>query len=142
MAQLEALRLADMPDRELLHIVNDLADNDGWAAHEDMTKRLGISHKHPGNCVGMRMGWMKKFGFVVSEWFDGERHYRLTQKGRDLMNGKLTTAVQKALDKMGEGDMMVLMRTATGRYRQMSPEAATMARREWQRGAIMRRNGH
>lgn len=141
MAQLDALRLYDMPDRELLHVVNDLADNDGWAAHGALTDRLGINHKHPGNCVGVRMGWMKKYGFIVSEYIDGERHYRLTTNGEQLMKGKLTPSVQKALDKMGEGDMMVLMRETTGRFRTMTPEASTMMRREWQRGALMRRNG-
>lgn len=142
---LNGLKNDDFSDRELLHVVNDLADNDGYTTSQEIAHQLGIRLETNGHhvtqedhlnhgirCVGTRFAWMVRFGFCERD--EDRTKWRLTAEGHDLMNGRLTSGLQKALDKLDPADRVLLMREIATGYVDSSPAAAAMLRREWQRG--------
>lgn len=137
---LNGLKNEDYTDRELLHILNDVADGDGWASTFDIAAVLPIKHPdgedhgtHASRCVASRFAWMTRYGWVERD--ESRTKWRLTRVGRDLMNGKLNKSFQTAMDKLSPGDRVLVVRAMGAAFRTGSPEAATMLRREWLHGA-------
>lgn len=141
-----ALRNADYTDRELLHILDDLGQGDpeGWASTSDLAEVIRIQHpdangngaisdeareRYAKHCIATRFSWMVRFKYVERD--EDRTHWRVTDLGRDLMNGKLTKAVEGALDKMKPGDRVLAMRMLTQGYRKADP-GSIMLRREYQ----------
>lgn len=144
---LRSLKNSDFSDRELLHLLSDLADSDGWTTTPELATALGIKpsesmtprqqEAYARRCVGSRYAAMKRFGFVERD--ETRTKWRVTKVGRDLMSGKLTKGLEQALGKLSSGDRILIMRSLTQAFRTDRVEAATMLRREWQHGA--HRNG-
>lgn len=137
MAKLTSLRIIDYTDRELLHMLNDVADEEGWATTEQLVKAIGLVSKdndpgRPRRSVATRFTWMRRFGWVERN----EEHtaWRLTREGADLMNGSLRRGLQKSLKSMRDGDRVLLMREMATAYREAPRESAIMFRREWIHG--------
>lgn len=139
-SSLTSLRLTDYSDRELLYIVHDLA-GPGFAARSDVKDRLGIDSTRANNSIGVRLSYMAGKGWLVREIIEGEPHYALTGNGATIMSGKMAKTAEKVLDKMNPGDLVMLTRYVTGRYRNQDDSMAAAVRREWTRGAYYRRNG-
>lgn len=131
---LKSLKLEEMSDRELLWVVHDLQGEDG-ARTSAIAAKLGIVHKYPVQCVGTRLGYMRSKGLVDREFLFNESHYTVTAAGEQVMKGKLTTSQTNMINRLSEGDMIMLMRHVTGRYGLMDTPMATVMRREWQRGS-------
>ena len=150
---LVSLKLVDFSDRELLLILDDVADSDGWASSRDMTEPVGLpedGYRH----VSSRLAWLRRYGAIEREllWDEngnpimgplgqkqGQR-WRPTEAGRLMAYGKLSKAQYRALEAIGEGQMILAMRQMSLHYQQSSEIGATLARREWVYG-MSRRNG-
>ena len=73
--------------RELLHMMLDEADGQGWISAQDLARALAIEAKHPAQHVGTRLGWMRKYGAVERQ--AKEPMWRPTSMGRALATGDL-----------------------------------------------------
>jgi hypothetical protein len=145
---LRSLRIVDYEDRELFHILNDNADEDGWITTDDLSEIIRINHPdgaeasekernaYARHCIATRFTWMVRFKWV--ERNEKRTKWRLTEIGRNLMNGELTEGVERALNEASHGDRILIMRALTGDYRSQDP-ASIMLRRQWQHGTF--RNG-
>jgi hypothetical protein len=132
-----SLRLFDYSDRELLLMMLDEGDDFGWVGVHDLAEALVIDHKHPGQCVGQRLSWMKRYGAVERK--DGVSDWRPTAMGRALARGDLEAEQLEAVESLTSEQMLTLTRLLTNRYRRVGDTAAHLMRREWQYGTHGRR---
>ena len=134
------LQLGTYSDFDLLHIVNDLADNDGWATTEEIAQRVGLTHKHPNHCVGIRFAWMRREGAVEKHPKEGK--WRMTDRGRALALNGLDVVERATFAEMSDNKLLAMMREMTGRYSTGDQVTANLMRREWRYGTDKsRRNG-
>lgn len=142
---LNSLTNYDYSDRELLHILNDTADAEGWAETADLAEVIGVTmpsvngqhsdrekQAYAHRCTAMRFSWMARYGWVERD--EGRTKWRLTDIGHDLMDGKLTKTLQNALDRLDAGDRVLVMREIGNAYRAAPDPARHMLRREGIRG--------
>lgn len=135
MAVLKSLTNLDYSDRELLHLVDDHAGDDGWADSKDIAEALALSHKHRNQCVGMRFAYMKRHKLL--DRHPHQRKWRLTKLGRALMNGKLSARQRESLAKLEDSDLILVQRFLGERKREAGAGASVMLRREAQRGVLL-----
>ena len=129
---LQSLKLFDLSDREILHIVHGEQDTFGWASSYDIADRLGIDREHPAQCVGARLSWLKQYGVV--EKHETKRAWRVTRAGRGMMNGELTDAQRRMLADMDNARTLMLIRGVTQRLQRSGQSAARLYDREWRYG--------
>lgn len=147
---LDHLRLADLSDRELLLLVADHADGEGWASAKDIALQLQMSdggHRSVAN----RLSWLMRHGVVEREllWDEhgnavmhtrngqpaqkrGQR-WRLTETGQAMAAGKLRAAQLRALAELTDGQLLVAARELAARTATASDGVQWVGRREWQR---------
>ena len=106
----DALRMRDFSDRELLHAMQDQVSSNGNGSHQvearDLAIRLfGVPQEHTEavkyytRCVGARMSWMRKFGFVervqAGVW-------QISEAGHEMIEARpravVTSAINEATD--------------------------------------------
>lgn len=121
-------RLQDVRDRELLAAMVDLADPDGFVTSEQVARAYNIQHDKPVQCAGARLSWMRRWGLVER---DKERGWRLTDRGLELRNGKVSEAVDAQLRAMGDPDVVDMIGALARRRQHGSREAAIVGAREW-----------
>jgi hypothetical protein len=125
-------------DTELLAIVDDLADENGWTTNLDVRSQLGEdieTVKHSG--VGSRMAWMRRYGWLER---NDSGHHRLTAMGHAILdNPNLSKAVEQALGKLNPAQRVRLTREISEGGTHAPPEIQAALRREWQRN-IQRRS--
>ena len=127
-----SLKLYDLSDRELLHLMIDLSDEEGYCDSHDLATELAIEHKHPTQCVGQRLSWLRRYGAV--ERRDGESRWRLTRRGMDIARGVLKPEQRDALMALSAEQMIEATKLVAGRYRRIGDTAAHLTRREWAYG--------
>lgn len=147
---LTRLRNIDFTDRELLFIMDEVADENGLVHPEDVADRLGIEDtdgkRTPAGTVSNRLSWMRRYGLtdrVLPQQIGlpkSERaRYIITSAGRALMGGRITSAMLKELEKGDPGTELLLMREVSRRaYVNGSVTTAAAVRREWMHNAAMR----
>jgi hypothetical protein len=153
MPQLERLRIDDFSDREFLLIVVDQAEDDGWTDSLHVAHALGFKEKGRRSVAG-RFRWLFEYGAVEREhemdengniryYRDGKIRYtqrwRLTELGEAVAHGKLRKGEQSALNKMGDGQMIMAVRWLNERSTG-DTGIAKLVQREWRYGHA-RRNG-
>jgi hypothetical protein len=131
---LTSLRLIDYSDRELLHRVNDLADDEGWVTAQQVAEAINLTHESPARCVGARFNWLKRYGAMHR---DGQK-WRMTTIGQSLAFGNLNTVHAAALDSLPDDRMLALVRAVSNRYRAADGVTATLMGREWKYGVAQR----
>jgi hypothetical protein len=134
---MRSLTLYDYADRELAGVIRDVAGPDGWAWTPDISKQLGIDNKRRNQCVGIRLGWLKKYGVV--EYHEKGGRWRLSAIGEVFLNGDLDAQQEELLDEVEPEQMLMVTRWMTRRWRKASKTEAHLVRREWMRGTTVRR---
>ena len=133
------LSIWGISDTELLAIVDDNADENGWTLNADVRVALGEdveAVKHSG--AGSRLAWMRRYGWLEREPETG-RH-RLTAMGHAILeNPKLSRAVESALEKLNPAQRLALTRNIAEGGTHAPDEVRTALRREWQRNLDPRR---
>ena len=93
------LRSGGCDDPELLGVVDDLADENGWTSTLAIRVQLGEHVEEVGHRtgVGPRLGWMRRYGWLERSPETGE--WRLTAMGHAILdNPSLSKTVEKALE--------------------------------------------
>lgn len=139
MSRLTSLRNEEFSDRELLALMIDLRDASGVVTSQQIAEALDPDAASPVQCVGIRLGWMRRYGVV--EWAsDGVLGWQLTDKGERVANGQLKAAQQQALESLGPEQGLDAALMLGSLYRRLEYTEATMLRRGWQHGSG-RKNG-
>lgn len=131
------MALEEFSDRELLNVVLDYADDNGFVSVDQIVAATGIDHRHANQCVGSRFSHLRRIG--VMERDDTTRQWRLTHTGRKLAHGTLGSEEAELFKHLGVEQMMEATYALAGRYQRTSPVAATMMRRAWVYGTSPRR---
>jgi hypothetical protein len=127
------LKLEEFSDRELLSILLDVSDDDGWATSAEVAEAIrGLDAKHPAQNVGIRFGWLRRFGVV--EYDRIEHRWRMTPAGLTVIGRKLSDREEQALGRFGDDALVQVIRHCTSTYRRSHYATANLARREWQWG--------
>jgi hypothetical protein len=107
------LRITELSDREMLHAVNDAMDDQGRAKTPDIAIALGMDPEdpHATRCVGSRMAYMRRCGFVNKT--SNVREWTMTKDGKTLMNGEIPDSVRAAIDSMDFGGQVSVLRQVT-----------------------------
>src|SRR5215469_10043618 len=101
-------------DTELLGIVDDLADENGWTTTYDIRLQLGERVDDPGltpgrrSGVGGRLGWMRRYGWVER---NDDGAWRLTAMGNVILDHpNLTKAFEKTLENLNPAQRLKVIR--------------------------------
>lgn len=137
------LKLENYSDREILHLIDDLADSNGWVSTVLLAQRIGIvggqgmsdaqKELHARRCVAVRLGWIKRLSGTV-EKKSAESEWRLTYSGTQVVKAKLAASVSNALDQASEESLLHALDFVSRRYTRAKPGAANLMRREWAYG--------
>ena len=133
-----SLQLEDFSDVELLHLVLDYQDKDGYVTTGEMVLAIGIDSEHARNCVSSRFSWLKRYG-AMEKHPEETNKWRLSAAGRALIGAKLSASEQRLLESMKDEKLLGMARVVTSRYRAAGSVSAQMVRREWIYGTSKRR---
>lgn len=154
---LDHLRLQDLSDREVLLIVMDVADADGWAWAYDVGGQIGLVEEHRRRGAAQRLSWMVRYGAVEREHLADEhgnlryinddtgrpkygQRWRLTELGEEIAMGQLRAPQQRALDGLADDAQLLLAVRHVATHARHSRSAAKLLEREWRHQWT--RNGH
>jgi hypothetical protein len=135
----DSLTIEDFSDVELLALVNDYADSDGYVTSEEMVLVIGLeAHENPKQCVSARFSWLARYG-AMEKNPDETGSWRLSEVGKAMVKGTLNAREQRLLETLGDEKLLSLARGVTSRYRSTGATGAQLMRREWQYGTSRRR---
>jgi len=133
-----SLKIDEFSDVELLAIVNDIADPDGWVTTEEVSLAVGIDAKNALHCVGSRFAYLRRIGAMEKDETQ-TKHWRLSPIGRAMVKGTLTSRESRMLESLSDDKLLSLARGVTTRYRSTGATGAQLMRREWQYGTSKKR---
>ena len=138
--------LFGISDVEILGIVDDLADENGWTATHAVRLQLGenVTDTDKRSGIGIRLAWLRRYGWLEKgerekiEQSDGAwvwtTRWRLTAMGHALLdNPSLSKAVESALSKLNPAQRLKLTREMGEAGHGTVPEIRSALRRQWQR---------
>lgn len=128
-------------DAEVLGIVDDLADENGWTHTYDVRMQFG---EHPEESdqahrsgVGPRLSWLKRYGWL-EQHSDDRTQWRLTAMGHALLdNPDLSKTVEAALGRLNPAQRLRLTREIAEQGKSGPDEIKSALRREWQRNLYL-----
>jgi hypothetical protein len=148
------MTLDGISDAELLAIVDDVADENGWATTFAIRYQLGEDPWTPRGKgqgrttgVGIRLAWLRRYGWLekggASVKVESEepeygwrwsQSWRLTAMGHALLDHpELSRAVEKALDGLNPAQRLRMVRELGEAGYATAPEVQAAMRRQWQR---------
>ena len=122
-------------DSELLAVVDDLADENGWTHTLDVRLQLGEKPEERAgrSGVGPRLSWLKRYGWL-EQHPDDRSQWRLTAVGHALLDDPdLSRTVEAALSRLNPAQRLRLTRELGEFGGHAAPEIKTALRRQWQR---------
>lgn len=149
------MTLMGISDTDILGIVDDLADENGWATTYRVRVQLGEDPWIPSagehrSGVGGRLAWLRRYGWLEK----GEREriesddergwrwsqsWRLTAMGQALLdNPDLSRTVEKALDGLNPAQRLRMVRELGEAGFGAAPEIQHALRRQWRRSMNLR----
>jgi len=152
---LEALTLLDISDREVLLVIRDVSDGEGYAYADDVATQLDLGGEHPHRAVASRLSWLVRYGALErgemrertlrdaenEGMVTKQRGWKLTPLGLSLAVGKLTKAQQDRLAKANLGELLMTTRALTARMESMNGTSKLLDR-EYRYGIKRRQHGH
>jgi hypothetical protein len=130
--RLTSLRLEEFSDRELLALIVDLRNPKGVVTSLEIAEQLDPDAENPVSCVGIRLGWLRRYG-VVERVDDGDGPgWRLTSKGEQVAHAGLRRTLENALDTLPPEQGMEAALMLGRLYQRSGFTEATMIRRGWQ----------
>ena len=155
------MTLYGIADTELLAIVDDVADENGWATTFSIRTQLGEDPwlprkgEGPTSGVGIRLGWLRKYGWLekgenVKVESDEAEYgwrwsttWRLTAMGHALIDHpELTRSMERAFGSLTTSQRLRLTRELGGQGRDAPAEIRAALRREWTRSAGLAPHRH
>jgi hypothetical protein len=135
MPRLHSLRLDEFSDRELLALMIDLRDERGIVTSYQIADSLDPDAKHPTQCVGIRLGWLRRWQIV--DRVDGG--WKLTRKGEKIAAGELQAEQLQAIESLSAEQGLDAALALGQLYQRIGYSEAVMLRRGWQHAAARRR---
>lgn len=150
------MTLLGIADSDLLGMVDDLANENGWTTTMAVRTQLGEDPWTPTkgehrSGVGIRLAWLKRYGWLESgvrekvESGDDERgwrwsqSWRLTAMGQALLdNPSLSRTVEKAMDGLNPAQRLRIVREMGEAGYGAAPEIQAALRRQWKRSMRVR----
>lgn len=139
-----SLRLENYSDRELLHLIDNLADHEGWVLDEHLAERIGLRVSgmsdlelliYTRRCVGIRLSWIKRLTGCVERHPDKKDYrWRLTDAGLAVVRAKLTSSLSNGLTQTDDANVLLALEVIGRRYTHAKPGSANLLRREWAYG--------
>jgi hypothetical protein len=127
-------------DYDLLAIVDDLADEDGWARTIDVRIQIGEKlEKGYRSGVGPKLSWFARYGWVernvlTAKKPGNERQWRLTAVGHAMLDHpELTTAFKRTFASLNPAQRLALTRELAEAADAGATEFRTALRRQWTR---------
>jgi hypothetical protein len=121
-------------DSELLAIVDDLADENGWTHTYAVRVQIGEDPeqaKHRSG-VGSRLAWMKRYGWL--EKGEKSNEWRLTAMGHEILdNPGLSRAFENQMAKLNAAQKLRLTREIAEGGHGAPMEIRQALRRQWMR---------
>lgn len=133
MASPTSLQLDKFRDDDLLWALEESYDDDGWALSRDVAKKIGLSHRHPAQCVGSRFAWLKRMGILKSKPSeDGDLLWQMTDTGEELLHKReLNKTIEKMLGKLSEAQRVRVTEIIAEAISTEGRSAAHLAQRGW-----------
>lgn len=132
-----SMKLDDVSDREVLAMLQDVADGDGMASTLDMATAMDLDTKHPLSNVGVRLAYLRRIEMVQRDP-DTKRWY-LTSMGTQYVAGRLSATQTRALESLkSEGAAWAATESLSRLLKDAGDSQATMMRRQWQHGWAQR----
>ena len=129
---LDALRLADFNDIDLLHVLDEVGDDEGWATAEEVARQIGVSHRNPSQCVGSRFAWLYRYGVMERRQSKHHTQWRLNVYGYALIfPDAFSKTLANALEKLEAGQIIALTDHIAKGLPQAPRQATHLARRAW-----------
>jgi hypothetical protein len=131
------LSIWGVSDSEVLGIVDDLADENGWTHTFNVRAQVGEkpeeAQQDHRSGVGPRLSWLRRYGWL-EQHPDDRRLWRLTAMGQALLDHpELSRSVETALAKLNPAQRLRLTRELAEQGRAGAEEIKSALRREWQR---------
>lgn len=139
---LSDVRNDTITDREILYILTDVSDDEGYATTEEVAEQIGLNTskaKNPNSNVGVRLGYMRRIGLLVRERVVetdpevGRKHFwawKLTQAGEDFRNGRLSNPQRAVVESLKEAQLPDLSAAFAQAYSRSSVVGRHVSRRE------------
>jgi hypothetical protein len=146
-----SLRVTDFNDREILRIVEDEADYEGWTDLSAVAERVLPTHMRATKarresairCTASRLNYMRfALGIVDRRIIKGpprETQWRVTKKGEVYLVNRLSPDTRKSISQGGAGALVEYAQLISTRYVGLDDLPATMIRRQFQFGQGQRR---
>jgi hypothetical protein len=149
------MTLLGISDADILGMVDDLGDENGWATTMAIRVQIGEDPWVPSkgehrSGVGIRLAWLKRYGWLETgqrERVDSDdergwrwsQSWRLTAMGRALLdNPRLSASVERALDGLNPAQRLRMVRELGEAGFGSAPEITVALRRQWRRSMQLR----
>jgi hypothetical protein len=149
------MTLLGISDADILGILDDLSDENGWATTMAVRVQLGEDPWIPStgehrSGVGIRLAWLRRYGWLEKGQrekieSDDERgwrwsqSWRLTAMGQALLDHpELSRTVEKAMDGLNPAQRLRLVRELGESGFGAAPEIHAALRRQWRRSMRLR----
>ena len=127
------LTIWGISDPEILGIVDDLADEDGWTHTMEVRLQLGENPEDTSrrSGVGPRLSWLRRYGWL-EQHVDDRSRWRLTPLGHELLDHpNLSAVVERTLASMNAAQRLRVTREIAEAG--SSSQYRTALRRQWTR---------
>jgi hypothetical protein len=129
---MRSFSLDDYSDRELVAVVGDLGDDEGWVTTKAVARQVGLAPTNERSVVS-RFAWMRRYG-ILERTTKGDRRWRLTPAGHEMVEGSaLTNGLLSEIRYLDPASLVWASSVLAGRFANAPTTHATMTRREWQR---------
>jgi hypothetical protein len=134
------LTLWGISDAELLGVIDDLGDENGWTHTIDVRLQLGekieetTTREKARSGVGPRLSWLLRYGWLEHPSTGDRSMWRLTAIGHALLdNPSLSKTVEAQLTKLNPAQRLRLTREIAEGGHESPAELRNALRRQWQR---------
>ena len=118
--------LYDFRDLDLM--LKIAAEANGGVSSTELAEAIGLGEEGT-QAVGIRLGWMRKYGFVVRD--EEKKHWDLSMSGERIVQAQRHAAQIKKVEAIPDEAMVSVMSHVTSRYRLGDPVIAQLLRREF-----------
>ena len=118
------MRVTEVRDLDLMMKLRGL----GAITSKELAQEMGLSDDHGAQHVGVRLGWMRRYGMVE---FGKDRKWELSRGGGRVVESRVKAAMQRDLLEVPDEQMIEVMSHVTTRWRLGDPMIANMLRREF-----------
>ena len=119
--------LYDFRDIDLMMKIAD--ETERRISAQEMAEAIGLGENGGTRAVGIRLAWMKRYGFVSYD--EREHQWALSAAGERITAAHMRAAQIKALEAVPDEAMVEVMSHVTSRYRHGDAVMAQLLRREF-----------